>query len=629
MKLTIITINLNNKVGLEKTINSVINQTFLDFEYIIIDGGSTDGSLEVIENHQKNIQYWISEPDSGVYNAMNKGIKRANGDYLLFLNSGDCLLDTNTLLEVSSNLGTHDIIFGNLRYDREGQFTDASYPDKINFAYLYKNYLPHPASFIKKDSLIAQGLYDETYKICSDWVFFMKAICLENASYLHINQVITIYNTEGLSAQAKQQLTIKTEKERLISSSFQQQVDQYNQISALKMKVKLTKALKIKKTIGTLQSLLYYPRIIHKLKQAKSNLFFIFPSWLIGGSERVHIDILNTQKEDSPNCIITEFQYTKGLKQEFEKVSNLIYLWRWGQKKSLKTILLKKTAETINKIPNAVVFGSNNHFFYDLIPYLKDHVKIIDLTHSFAIDLNGYEKYNLPYTSRMNQRIVLGENALNTFQSLYHCNNIDLNLLDRFSIIPNQVNVPNLLIEKKINEGLEILFVSRNSKEKRPDLFFQIVDACIENNLNVHFSVIGDFQEDYSHYTNKVRFIGELSDKKELTRFYQQAHIILITSTFEGFPMVLLEGMAYGVIPISTNVGEIPNFISEEMQTGFLIDNSLSDAKKVQHFMETISLLSQQNEIMKTFAQHAYQLVKQNFSTEKFNKSYSEILNTP
>ena len=97
MKLSIITVNLNNAVGLKKTICSVINQTFLDIEYIIIDGGSLDGSLEIIKEYEKKITYWVSEPDSGIYNAMNKGIMHANGEYLQFLNSGDWLVNDSII----------------------------------------------------------------------------------------------------------------------------------------------------------------------------------------------------------------------------------------------------------------------------------------------------------------------------------------------------------------------------------------------------------------------------------------------------------------------------------------------------------------------------------------------------
>lgn len=95
MKLSIITINYNNREGLRKTIESVVAQTTREFEYIVIDGGSTDGSVDVIKEFSDYIDYWVSEPDKGIYNAMNKGVKVAHGDYCQFLNSGDWLYDSN------------------------------------------------------------------------------------------------------------------------------------------------------------------------------------------------------------------------------------------------------------------------------------------------------------------------------------------------------------------------------------------------------------------------------------------------------------------------------------------------------------------------------------------------------
>ena len=113
MKLSIITINYNNRDGLQKTIDSVVSQTYKNFEWIIIDGGSTDGSKELIEQYQDHCAYWCSEPDKGIYNAMNKGIEKAIGDYSLFLNSGDRLHDDTVIDKIVSFLGK--TVFGNYK----------------------------------------------------------------------------------------------------------------------------------------------------------------------------------------------------------------------------------------------------------------------------------------------------------------------------------------------------------------------------------------------------------------------------------------------------------------------------------------------------------------------------------
>ena len=120
MKLSIITVNLNNRDGLQKTIDSVICQTFRDFEWIVIDGGSTDGSKELIEQYADHFAYWVSEPDKGIYNAMNKGIKVAKGEYLQFLNSGDSLWNETTLQGVVPFFsGTTDIFYGDVAIMKE------------------------------------------------------------------------------------------------------------------------------------------------------------------------------------------------------------------------------------------------------------------------------------------------------------------------------------------------------------------------------------------------------------------------------------------------------------------------------------------------------------------------------
>ena len=102
MKYSIITVNYNNKEGLRKTIESVVRQTYRDFEFIVIDGGSTDGSTDILKEYDEQINYWVSEKDSGIYNAMNKGIKKSIGDYLIFMNSGDCFYQNDVLETVNS-----------------------------------------------------------------------------------------------------------------------------------------------------------------------------------------------------------------------------------------------------------------------------------------------------------------------------------------------------------------------------------------------------------------------------------------------------------------------------------------------------------------------------------------------
>ncbi|GBU08601.1 glycosyl transferase [Bacteroidales bacterium] len=200
MRLSIITVNLNNVLGLQKTIESVFCQTFNDLEYIIIDGGSTDGSFDIIAQHSEKLAYWISEADSGIYNAMNKGILQAKGEYCLFLNSGDWLTEKNILSSVFSEIYTEDFIYGNINYIGVDCKTLIEYPKKWNFRLFLDKTLPHPATFIKRAIFSQVGLYNENHKIISDWEFFVTAIILHKKIYRYIPLCITNFPVDGISS---------------------------------------------------------------------------------------------------------------------------------------------------------------------------------------------------------------------------------------------------------------------------------------------------------------------------------------------------------------------------------------------------------------------------------------------
>ena len=193
-KLSIITINFNNRDGLRKTIESVVNQDWQEFEYIIIDGGSTDGSVEVIKEYADRIDYWVSEPDKGIYNALNKGVAVAKGEYCNFMNSGDCLYALDTLERVFEINPTADIVCGNTYSDRL-----KTPPQEITFDFLFNQSICHQCAFIRTSLMLKYG-YDEKYKIVADRKFFVQALLLENCSYEAIDVDVVKYDITGFSS---------------------------------------------------------------------------------------------------------------------------------------------------------------------------------------------------------------------------------------------------------------------------------------------------------------------------------------------------------------------------------------------------------------------------------------------
>lgn len=198
MKLSIITINRNNAQGLRKTIESVISQTFTDFEYLIIDGASTDGSTDVIKQYEDKITYWISEPDKGIYNAMNKGILKAVGAYCLFLNSGDALSKDSILSDVFNKEYNSDILCGYVSGKRNNENLILYPPRQYTFRFLYGHNIPHQAEFIRRKLLIELGLYNETYKILSDYDFNIRSL-LYGAVIENLDYEISIIEMNGIS----------------------------------------------------------------------------------------------------------------------------------------------------------------------------------------------------------------------------------------------------------------------------------------------------------------------------------------------------------------------------------------------------------------------------------------------
>ncbi|WP_299395104.1 glycosyltransferase family 2 protein [uncultured Gelidibacter sp.] len=250
MLISIITINYNNLEGLIRTMTSVLQQTYPQIEYIVIDGGSSDGSKDYIENHQDNIAYWVSEQDKGIYHAMNKGISQATGEYILFLNSGDMLVSKDVIKECLPKCLNHEIICFDINVVGKDHSYIKSCPDTIRFSFLYTNTLPHQSTIIKRSLFESIGNYDETLKIVSDWKFFIIAICKYNVSYKYISRVLSIYYLGGISSNPDNFLLMNAERQKVLETEFSFLLNDMNELNSLISQVdNLRRSKKIKMLI--------------------------------------------------------------------------------------------------------------------------------------------------------------------------------------------------------------------------------------------------------------------------------------------------------------------------------------------------------------------------------------------
>lgn len=240
MKLSIITINYNNVVGLKDTLQSVVTQTCQEYEHIIIDGGSTDGSVPVIKYYEEQIIAkrsnlnifcpqitWISELDGGIYEAMNKGIAKSSGEYLYFLNSGDTLVDEYVIEKLMDELVFvgEDIIVSRINFtDSVGRY-HADYQlrmPKVSLFHFMQTGIPHQSALIHRSLFEQYGLYDVKYRIVADWEFFLRALVVNNASLRYTD--ITIANFDGTGLTSTHGKEMMDEIEKVVQDTFPKRV---------------------------------------------------------------------------------------------------------------------------------------------------------------------------------------------------------------------------------------------------------------------------------------------------------------------------------------------------------------------------------------------------------------------
>ena len=229
MKLSIITINRNNATGLERTLSSTFDAQpgFDDWEQIVVDGASTDGSFAVLDKWKDNphLGWHVSEPDTGLYNAMNKGAAHAQGDYFLFLNSGDELLN-DSLREVFSRTITTDLVVSNMIIHWNG--SDRPYfaekPFRLDPVFFLFLVLPHQGTLISRRLHEDMGGYDESLRFAADHKFFFRCFTERTPSVLWLDKPFSRFYTDGMSYRYANRKLIHDEWEEMLVPYFGKEI---------------------------------------------------------------------------------------------------------------------------------------------------------------------------------------------------------------------------------------------------------------------------------------------------------------------------------------------------------------------------------------------------------------------
>lgn len=385
----------------------------------------------------------------------------------------------------------------------------------------------------------------------------------------------------------------------------------------------------IKKGVNTIYALFNYAFFLRKdVRKIKNcECLFFFPYYHTGGAERVHVNILKAIENKNCVVIFTMGSATKSFYDAFKNTAEIIELNPILNKRNkwINAHLQKSIIEAINH-SNSIenVFGCNTSYYYQILSRLSKKIKKIDLFHAFEEnDSRILDVVNSANT--IHKRIVISLKAKNDIVEFYKLHQVNPQLINNIEVIQNGIELTEVTYSSKNESAIKIGFVGRWSAEKRPELFLEIAKRVRSKDSDIEFVMAGTgMKSNIDLIKNaKVSFLGEITDKEKMIKLYKSLHFILVTSVYEGFPMVMMEAMAHGVIPISTNVGGIKEHITNN-ENGLLIDEA-NEEEIVNLFCEHILNLVKNTEEKNRISKAAFDYASEHFGIDKFNKSYKNI----
>jgi len=352
----------------------------------------------------------------------------------------------------------------------------------------------------------------------------------------------------------------------------------------------------------------------------RSGLFFFFPFYHTGGAEQVHATIVNCFAQERPWVFFTKRSQDQRFWKQFTVAARCFAVGpflKYGYPFSAGLL-----AGLIGSHPGARVFGCNALFYYLLLPHLPDHVRATDLLHGLG---GGAERFALPVLDRLQQRVVISQGVADQLLACYRAEGVAAGFDSRLTVIANRVEVPPVCPEKAAAGPLQLLFVGRGSQEKRIHLIGRAARRCSDQGLPVVFTLAGDVAAWLEAGDDACcRLTGQIDDQETLGQLYQEAHLVLITSSREGFPLTVMEGMAQGCVPLCTAVGGIAEHV-RHLENGWLLPADDDDAV-VEALVAAVITLADDRQSLARLSANAYGYAGRHFSGERFCEQYQRVI---
>lgn len=644
-KVTVMMPVYNGARYLHEAIISILEQSFTDFELLIIDDGSTDNSVEIVNSFSDpRIRQVYNDQNIGVSRTLNKGIDLARGEFIARMDADDISLPRRLEIQVNKFLISPDatvvatwVTLINAAGGDIGVWgcdRSASTCAEIYRMLPRLNCLAHPSVMMRKE-ILARYRYRDTNVHAQDYDLWLR-LAADNFRIEKIKDSLLKYRVHSDSISALSNAASYGIKDIRVKSKYLlYQLGKKNglnlfdtrvafylfldvfKFSAAKFNFKVRFLIrKILLTVGWLFSFFSFT-------QSESNLFFFFPFYCIGGAERVHAGIVSAVLDQKPWVIITNPSKVTNTREVFKKNGRLVEISTLVKTVVGRIICLGYFSGMINRSAKATVFGANTPFFYELLPCLTPEVKAIDLIHAFG---GGLEDISLLYVSRLTRRVVINRKTFSDLREQYARNGVDKKFLDKITIIENAVSVPEEFSPRKIGDRLKVLFVGRGGIEKRVHLVGEIARLCWTRDLPIDFTLVGDVIDSMpAECREYCTILGEIANSADLERYYREHDLLLVTSSNEGFPMVIMEAMAQGVVPATTDVGGIFAHVVDGI-TGFLITCTEPEEEITASFVELLSNLVDNRSTLKEMSEQVYRHALENFDFSRFNRAYRQLL---
>jgi L-malate glycosyltransferase len=352
----------------------------------------------------------------------------------------------------------------------------------------------------------------------------------------------------------------------------------------------------------------------------RSGLFFFFPFCHIGGAEKVHSDIVECFSSEKPWVFFTKKSNNEKFRAFFYagRTFNAWLFCKYGYPFSIGIM-----AGFINRHRQPVVFGSNSLFYYLLLPYLRPDIRKVDLLHAFGA---GIEEYSLATAPLLNKRVVINKKTGQELNQQYHDNYMPEELNKKILYIGNRVAIPDSLPLKNNRTALTLLYVGRGSEEKRVHLIGRLATKCHRMGFPVDIFLAGQVAEAVAPEDHSsCCFLGEIHDQAQMSRFYEKADVLLLTSSREGFPLVIMEAMAHGVVPLSTSVGGISEHVINGVN-GWLVENHDDEERIVGEMCAIVGQMCTDRQLLASMSHAVYDYACKHFSGEQFCISWRQLL---